>query len=66
MMNPSLDDGQTQRMWFWHFGKSGMFVRLSTMERMEKFDALKAVWLPMDGYYFRRAIEDPFFEEITP
>lgn len=43
-----------------------MFVRLSTMERMEKFDALKAVWLPMDGYYFRRAVEDPFFEEITP
>jgi hypothetical protein len=57
VLNLPPDDG---------FGGSGIFVRLSTAEGMQKFEASSNVWLKMDDYYFGRAVEDPFFEEVIP
>jgi len=56
----------TRWMWYWHFGDSGIFVRLSKKWGMQKFDAAPNTWLPMDGNYLRRATEDPSFEEVVP
>jgi len=56
----------TRWMWYWHFEDSGIFVRLSKTWGMQKFDAARNGWLPMDGYYLRRATEDPSFEEVIP
>jgi len=53
-------------MWYWHFGDSGMFVRLSKSWGMQKFDISRATWIPMESHYLRRAAEDPSFEEVIP
>jgi len=66
VLNLPPDDGMTRWMWYWHFGDSGIFVRLLKTWDMQKFDALRDTWLPMDGNYLRRAAEDPSFEEVVP
>lgn len=44
-----------------------MVVRLTTDATMQAFDQGLGHWRSLDGYYLKRAIQDPdFFEQLVP
>jgi hypothetical protein len=38
-------------------------VRLTNTAVMQSFNAIRESWLPLDGYYLKRATQDPDFVE---
>jgi len=64
---PPADDGATRWLWYWCYidEQHGMYVRLNTSYAMQKFNPKSQRWEPMDGYYLKRATQDPEFIEIT-
>lgn len=62
-----LEDGSTLRLWYWEWDGGGMYLRLTDTAVMQAFDAARQCWRPIDGYYLKRATQDPdFVEQLGP
>lgn len=57
------DDGLTLRLWYWEWDGGGLYIRLTDTAVMQAFDQSSGQWRNLDGYYLKRAVQDPDFVE---
>lgn len=52
------------RLWRWDYPQGVRYFRLNADAVMERLS--ERGWIAVDGYWLKRASEDPEFVEITP
>ena len=65
MDNISPYDELTLRLWrWWRTDESNCYVRLTSHATMQLYNSKKKKWVQLNSYYFKRATQDPEFQEI--